>query len=398
MPSPVAKSPVKSTKDNFFNTLPWGWSVMDRYIIMQLIPPLIFGVAAFTSVVSSVATVFDLIRKMTEVGLPLSIAVQVYFLQLPEFVSLALPMSMLLATLLLYSRLSADSELIALRSVGVSVYRLVLPAVLVSLVVTGLTFVLNESIVPAAKYQAGLTLDRALKQDKPNFKEKNILHQEYRDVKLPNGTTENALARIFYARQFDGTQMKGLTILDFSQAGLNQIIASESAAWDPTKQVWDFFNGTIYLVAPDGSYRNIVKFEKQELQLPRTPLDLATHKRDFLEMNIAELRDYEGILINSGDAKETNKLRLRIQQKLSFPFVCLVFGLVGATLGTRPQRRSGKGASFALSVVIIFTYYLLSFVCNSFGQLSILPYGVAAWLPTILGLLAGGGLLFRAAR
>lgn len=371
---------------------------MDRYIVTQLIPPLIFGVAAFTSVVSSVATVFDLIRKITEAGLPLSIAVQVYFLQLPEFVSLALPMSMLLATLLLYSRLSADSELIALRSVGVSVYRLVLPAVLVSFLVTGLTFMLNEAIVPAAKYQAGLTLDRALKQDKPTFKEKNILHQEYRDVKLPNGETENALARIFYARQFDGKQMKGLTILDFSQAGLNQIIASESAAWDATKKVWDFFNGTIYLVAPDGSYRNILKFEKQSLQLPRAPLDLATHKRDFLEMNIAELRDYEGIIIGSGDAKETNKLRLRIQQKLAFPFVCLVFGLVGAALGTSPQRRSGKGASFALSVGIIFAYYLLSFVCDSFGQISLLPFTLAAWLPTGLGLMTGMGLLFRAAR
>jgi lipopolysaccharide export system permease protein len=394
MPSPFAKS----TQDSLLSALPQGWSVMDRYIITQLIPPLVFGVAAFTSVVSSVATVFDLIRKMTEAGLPLSMAVRVYFLQLPEFVSLALPMSMLLATLLLYSRLSADSELIALRSVGVSVYRLVLPAVLVSLVVTGMTFMLNEAIVPAAKYQAGLTLDRALKQDKPNFKEKNILHQEYRDVKLPGGGTENALARIFYARQFDGKQMKGLTILDFSQAGLDQIIASESAAWDATKQVWDFFNGTIYVVAPDGSYRNILKFEKQELQLPRTPLDLATHNRDFMEMNIAELREYESIIIHSGDDKETNKLRLRIQQKLSFPFVCLVFGLVGASLGTRQQRRSGKGASFALSIVIIFTYYLLSFVCNSFGQLGILPFTLAAWLPTVLGLITGGGLLFRAAR
>jgi lipopolysaccharide export system permease protein len=394
MPSPFAKS----TQDSLLSALPQGWSVMDRYIITQLIPPLVFGVAAFTSVVSSVATVFDLIRKMTEAGLPLSMAVRVYFLQLPEFVSLALPMSMLLATLLLYSRLSADSELIALRSVGVSVYRLVLPAVLVSLVVTGITFMLNEAIVPAAKYQAGLTLDRALKQDKPNFKEKNILHQEYRDVKLPGGGTENALARIFYARQFDGKQMKGLTILDFSQAGLDQIIASESAAWDATKQVWDFFNGTIYVVAPDGSYRNILKFEKQELQLPRTPLDLATHNRDFMEMNIAELREYESIIIHSGDDKETNKLRLRIQQKLSFPFVCLVFGLVGASLGTRQQRRSGKGASFALSIVIIFTYYLLSFVCNSFGQLGILPFTLAAWLPTVLGLITGGGLLFRAAR
>ena len=136
---------------------------------------------------------------------------------------------------------------------------------------------------------------------------------------------------------------------------------------------------------------------KQKLELPRTPLDLANRKQDSTEMNIAELRDSLNILTQSGDEKEARKTRLRIQQKLAFPFVCLVFGLTGATLGTRPQR-GGKGASFAISIVIIFSYYLLSFVCDSLGLLEILSPYIAAWLPTVLGLVAGGFLLVRAAR
>ena len=372
-------------------------SVMDRYIITQLIPPLLFGVAAFSSVVSSVGTLFDLIRKVTQSGLPFSIALQVFFLQLPYFVSLALPMSMLLAALIVYSRLSTDSELIALRSAGISVYRLILPAIVLSLIVTGVTFGFNEAIVPAATYQAARTLDLALKEDKPTFREKNILVTQFSNGKQASGSSDQTLERIFYARQFDGRQMKGLTVLDFSQGGLNQIVASESAVWNPKDTTWDFFNGTIYVVAPDGSYRNIVKFVKQKLELPRTPLDLANRKQDSAEMNIAELRDSLNILTQSGDEKEARKTRLRIQQKLAFPFVCLVFGLTGATLGTRPQR-GGKGASFAISIVIIFSYYLLSFVCDSLGLLEILSPYIAAWLPTVLGLVAGGFLLVRAAR
>ena len=114
-------------------------------------------------------------------------------------------------------------------------------------------------------------------------------------------------------------------------------------------------------------------------------------------MNIAELRESLNIVTQSGNEKEARNVRLRIQQKLAFPFVCLVFGLTGATLGTRPQR-GGRGTSFAISVVIIFSYYLLSFVCDSLGLLEILAPYVAAWLPTVLGLITGGFLLVRAAR
>jgi lipopolysaccharide export system permease protein len=372
--------------------------VLDRYITTQLTSPFLFGVAAFSSILVSVGALFDLIRKVTEAGLPFSLAFQVFLLKMPYFASLAFPMSTLLATLMVYSRLSTDSELIALRSAGISVYRLIAPAIVLSLLVTGLTFGFNEAIVPAANYQAARTLDQALKEDRPNFKEKNILVQQFRNPRQASGETEQVLDRIFYARQFDGKQMKGLTVLDFSQDGLNQIVAAEAATWNPIDNVWDFSNGTIYVIAPNGSYRNILKFERQQIQLPRTPLDFANRKQDSAEMNIGELRESLDIVTQSGDQKEAQRIRLRIQQKIAFPFVCLVFGLTGATLGTSPRRRSGRGTSFALSVVIIFTYYLLSFVCDSLGLLQVLSPYVAAWLPTALGMTAAGFLLFRAAR
>ncbi|MCU0549265.1 MAG: LptF/LptG family permease [Leptolyngbya sp. Prado105] len=372
-------------------------SVLDRYIAGQLTGPFIFGVAAFTSILVSVGAVFDLIRQMTELGLPLSIATRVFLLRLPEFASLSFPMATLLSTLIVYSRLSTDSELIALRSVGISIYRLVAPAIVLSFLVSVMTFGFNEAIVPAAKYQATQTLEQALKQDKPKFDEKNIVFQQYRDQKQEDGKSVQMLDRIFYAQRFDGQQMKGLTVLDFSQNGVNQIISADSARWNYEQQTWDFFSGTIYLVDPNGSYRNILKFERQQIQLPRTPLDLATNKTDSAEMNIGEVQDYLQLVTQSGDEKRANQLRMRIQQKIAFPFVCLVFGLAGSTLGTRP-RRGGRGASFAISILIIFTYYLLSFVCDAFGRLEIFTPILAAWLPTVVGLGAVSWLLVRAAK
>jgi lipopolysaccharide export system permease protein len=381
---------------SLFELIP-GISVMDRYIMTELIPPFLFGVGAFSSTLVAIGSLFDLVRKITESGLPMQIALQVLMLKLPLFVSYALPMSTLLAAMITYSRFSSDSELIALRGCGVSVYRIIAPAVVLSLVVTGMTFLLNELVVPAANQQATLTMEKALKEEKPRFQESNIFYPEYGEITQPNGQKIRGLKRLFYANQFDGERMKGLTILDWSQQSLNQIVTAESAIWNPNQNTWDFFNGTIYIISPDASYRNIVRFENQQLRLPKAPLELAGKDRDSAEMNIAQIQEYKEVIKVSGDAKKLRRLDLRIQQKLAFPFICLVFGLIGAVIGTRPQR-TGRATSFGISIVIIFSYYLLLFISDALGLSNVLTPVLAAWLPNVFGVTAGGVLLVRTAR
>ena len=370
---------------------------MDRYIAIELLMPFLFGVGAFSSLGVAIGSLFELVRQVAESGLLIAIAVKVLLLKMPEFIVYAFPMSTLLATLMTYSRLSSDSELIALRSCGISVYRLVAPAIVLSFLVTGMTFLFNELFVPAANYEASTTLEQALKQDKPSLKEENIFYPEYGEVKQENGETIKSLTRLFYAQQFDGRNMKKLTILDWSRQGLNQIVSAESAAWNREQNTWDFYNGSIYAISPDAGYRSIVRFEHQQLQLPRAPLDLASKNRDYNEMNIAQSLEYLKIVRMSGDDKKVLKLRVRIQQKLSLPFVCAVFGLVGSALGIRPQR-TGRATSFGISVLLIFSYYLLSFVSGALGQVAILSPFMAGWLPNIFGLGVGSVLLFRIAR
>lgn len=372
-------------------------SVMDRYIITELIPPFVFGMGLFSSVGVTIGSLFDLMRRAVDQGLPATLVLTVLLLSLPQFMAYAFPTSVLLATLLTYSRLSSDSELIALRSCGVSIYRLVLPGIVLSFVITGLTFAFNEYVVPAANYQATLTLEKALNQEKPSFKERNIFYREYGLVEQANGTQENMLKRLFYAQKFDGEQMQGLTILDWSQKGLNQIVTADSAVWNFAQSTWDFFNGTIYLIAPDASYRNIVRFEHQQLQLPRTPLDLANKGRDYDEMNIAQARERLKLERLSGDEADIRKLLIRIQQKIALPFACVVFGLVGGALGNSPQR-TNKATGFGVSVLVIFIYYMLMAIGDALGLSNYLPPVVAAWLPNLLGFSVGGFLLFRTAQ
>ncbi|MBW4560459.1 MAG: LptF/LptG family permease [Mojavia pulchra JT2-VF2] len=370
---------------------------MDRYLTSELIPPFLFGVGAFSSIGVTIDAVFDLVRKIVESGLPVDIAIQVFLLKLPNFIVLAFPMSTLLATLMTYSRLSSESELIALRGCGVSVYRMVMTAVMLSFIVTGMTFVFNEQIAPAANYQAATTLEQALKSDKPKLKQQNIFYPEYRETKEQDGTKNRILTRLFYADQFDGKNMKGLTIIDRSEANLNQIVVAESAQWNATQNVWDFYNGTIYLVSPDRSYRNILRFEHQQLRLPRTPLSLAEKSRDYGEMNIAEAVEQLAVERLGGDRQKIRKLEVRIQQKISLPFVCVVFGLVGAAMGSVPQR-TGRGTSFGISVIVIFSYYLIFFISGAMGQAGVLSPFMGAWLPNFIFFGVGTLLLMRVAQ
>ncbi|HAG81167.1 MAG TPA: permease, partial [Cyanobacteria bacterium UBA12227] len=121
---------------------------MDRYLTSELIPPFLFGMGLFSSLGVTIGKGFYIMREAVDEGLPLSIALKVLALSFPFFIAWAFPASVLLATLLTYSRLTSDSELIALRSCGVSIYRLVLPTIILSFIVTGITFTFNEYVVP----------------------------------------------------------------------------------------------------------------------------------------------------------------------------------------------------------------------------------------------------------
>ncbi|MFM2304620.1 MAG: hypothetical protein RLZZ135_2032, partial [Cyanobacteriota bacterium] len=112
---------------------------MDRYILTQLLMPFLFGVAAFSSIVLAIGGLFDLVRQVAESGLPITTAIEVMVLKMPQFIVYSFPMSILLSGMMTYGRFSADSEMIAFRSCGISVYRLVLPALIMSIVVTGIT-------------------------------------------------------------------------------------------------------------------------------------------------------------------------------------------------------------------------------------------------------------------
>ena len=369
--------------------------LIDRWLLGELIGPLLFALTAFTVVSLSVGVMFDLVRKIVESNLPWTIAVQVLLLKLPSFLVISFPMATLMASLLAYSRLSANSELTALRSVGVTASRMVAPAIALALLMTSLSFLFNDVIVPRTNRSAEFTLQRALGKAIAAEKGEDIVYSRFGRVSGPDGIIGNGLTQLFYATKFKDGEMIGVTVLDFSRSGFTQMLVADNAVWNESQVKWEFNDGKILTLTPSGSTTS-ADFDRYLYPLSSGPLRIAQLPKDANHMTVSEAIEAEQLLSDAGDRKEARRLRVRIQEKFTVPMACLVFGLIGSSLGAKPNSRTSRSQGFGISVVLIFVYYVLSFSFSSLGVKGTLAPFLAAWGPVLISL-AGGGVLLRQA-
>ncbi len=390
---------TQSTIKKFIRQISLPWNsvpLMDRWLIAQILPPMLFAISAFTIISLSVGVMFDLIRKIVEFGLPLFLGIKVLFYSLPSFLVLSFPMAVLLSTLLAYGKLSANSELLALKSLGIKTSRIIAPAIVVSIFMTGLTFYFNDNLVPASNKLAETTLRAGIGSSFSSEKGKdNIMFSRY-GSRIESSTnkptkTNTYLTHIFYASLFENNIMQGVTLLDFSRQDIQQILKANSAVFDKKNSSWIFIDGSIVSIDQSGQTTNI-QFEKYRYPFVEGPLDLARVPKDANEMSLKQALDAERIYKETGNLKEIRRIQVRIQEKFTLPCACIVFGLIGSSLGSKSNLRSSKSQGFGLSVILILIYYVMSFVFSSFGVKGLLSPIIATWLPVLISM--GSGIYF----
>ena len=369
--------------------------LIDRWLLSELVGPLLFGIAAFTAVSLSVGVVFELVRRIAESGLPIVAALQVLILRLPGFLVLAFPMATLMATLLAYSRLSGSSELTALRSLGVRTWRIVVPALVLSLLMSALTFCFNDLIVPRSNLAATNSLEKALGKALTNERGDNILYSRYGRIEIDEGETRRALTHLFYSRMFRRGEMIDVTLLDFSRPGQRQMLTAKRGKWNENESMWEFIDGRVVSLDDKTGMTTSARFDSYFYPLSRDVLEVAKLPTDASIMTVGQALRAERLLIEAGNKKEARRIRVRIQEKFAFPAICFVFGLIGSSLGVRPHARTSRSQGFGISVLLIFGYYLMSFIFSSLGLTGALTPLLSAWLPVLIGLGAGALLLRR---
>jgi len=355
------------------------FKIIDRYIFKELLDPFLFGLISFSLILSASMVLFELVRAVILQGLPLITALQVFLYRLPGVMVYIFPMATLLAALLGFGRLSKDSETIAFKASGISFYRMIIPVIIMGLLISVITLLFYEIVVPESNKAAKNLIIETQARRAPRVEE-NVFVPEIEQGKLK---------RIFYARRLRGEVLEGVIVSEFTDGQLSQIINAKTAEWQKDKHTWLFRNGIIYLLSEVGEYKHLIKFEEQQIAIKYSPADFSAGDKSPDDMNIRELLDF--IKLKEKMGVKVTDFKIQLNMKISIPFACLVFALLGAPLGLSP-RRASSSIGLGFSILVIFIYYVLMFFSMALGELEWLAPATAAWIPNLIT--AGIGVYF----
>lgn len=358
--------------------------ILDKYIIKELLGPFIFGICAFSSIFIGTSTLFKIAQYVTKYGTPLATVIKLFIYSLPGIVVLTFPMSMLLASLMAFGRLSGSSEITAMKSGGLSFYRLAAPVFLVAFFVSVFAVGFNEYVVPRANAAYNYIVKYEIEK---NTAPKSQEHIVIKDV------SGNLLERLTYARKYDEATgaMYAVTMQEFDQGNLVRVENAEKAVWKTDR--WIMYNGIIHDLSVEGKLERTMRFEQQVMPVNKSPKAISNEQKKPEEMSIKELR--QQIRVLQKEYVSTNKLEVELYQRFTIPMASFVFALIGTPLGLQPHR-SSSSIGLGISIIIIFIYYTVMTITSALGQGGAIPAMLASWLPNILGII-GGFILVRKA-
>lgn len=354
--------------------------LIDRYILRELGGIFVFGVAIFTGLLLVITHLFFVARVAAEAGVPIRTSLALLVLRVPYFVVFSLPMSMLLATLLAFGRLSERNEISAMRTTGWSLSRITAPVLLAGALVTGLSLYMNEHLVPNTESRYRELFAQAVRSPVRKV-QRDVLFREPVD----------GIESVFFVRELDpgAGVMSRVIITQFLDGRPARLIEAGLARYGPSG--WVLEDGAIYLLGDARGVRTA--FRQMRVALRRTPQQVAAVRRDPAEMTIRELREQIAALQAAGEGVVRYAVNLHF--KLALPASSVIFALLAVPLGLRPHR-SGRSTGLGLTVLVVLAYYVMMTITLQLGERGQLAPILAAWLPN-MSVGAAGLYLLRTA-
>jgi len=374
--------------------------ILDRHIFINVTGTFLFGIALFMALLLAMDLLEQLIKMIAEKGVPAIMAVQIFALRIPSMLVYAFPMSVLLGILLVFNQMSSDSEMVAIRAGGISFVRIVAPTVAFALVITALTFWISNNFAPFANKQAAHLYEVALH----SIKKSDPVSYPH----IQNGAIDYSIQ----CADLDMTTltMHKVTLTFFTKGIPSYMVYAESGYWKPKEGHWRLSNAYPYDVRENNkSFRmtplnanSELDIKTHVLQVMVSPFDLANAKQSTDDMTVRELQVYIDQKItqnttepNADNAKEVGIDRMALAKRFATPFYCLVFALIAAPLGLRHHRTS-SAMGLGISLLILFAFYFSNVYLSTFGESGRLTPTLAAWLPTLVGVVLGVVLIARA--
>jgi len=386
--------------------------IIYKYILRNHFAPFVFSIFIVISVLL-LQFLMRFAERLIGKGLDFWIIVQLIMYNLAWMVVLVVPMSVLIATLMGFGAMSQNNEVAIMKSSGMSLYRMITPVLLASVVVAFLLVQFNNHVYPNANYAARLLM-QDISQKKPTLS------------LVPGVFSQEIPSYSILSRDIDRVDNKlvDLTIYDYSDPSFINIVTAEYGniyfSGNQEKLMLDLYNGEIHTsdLIDRENYRKLI-FERHKIALPadqflfrqsgpgssRGDRELSADDMLIIVDSLKQVRDryatnYEkditefftsdsafigtkrsqGALFKhsylrvenklrsiknnissklkrmENNRKEANRFWVEINKKYSLPFACIIFVLIGAPLGTM-VRKGGVGAAAGISLIFFLVYW-----------------------------------------
>jgi len=363
-------------------------TILDKYITKEIIRYFSMVMGAM-SVIFIAVDFIERIDNFLEKSVPITRFFFYMTLKMPFIIAQLLPISVLIAILLVFGLMIKNNELIALKSSGVSVNILSRAPILIGLCASILLFIISEAIMPLTMIKANYIWYNEVKNN-------SAMTTKEKDIWIKG---KNAITHIgFYEPKEKIIHRVKIHTFDQEFRLIEKIDAQTGyyVGQEDTSHKWRLVDIVYQTLENDNKSFNVTYPEERIISIEFSPDDLHRIRRKSNEMSFIELREYIHKLKREGF--DVTSYQVDLFTKISFPFVCLIMSIVGVCFSIKRNQRSGQGisGSVVIGIATAFSYWVIHSICLSLGYTGNIPPLVAAWLTNILFACMGGILLLNA--
>jgi lipopolysaccharide export system permease protein len=348
--------------------------IVDRYMAKGFLGPFIWCIFLFL-VMAIIIDIFSFIDNIVKNKIPMTSIIAFYVYYSPTVLLQVTPMAVLLSTIFVLSSLNKHNEIIAMKSSGISLWRILVPLLVIGAIISLSVFTINDRIIPTSSKVADVIRRDELEKEKSRGRQAKIIN---------NVAVYGAGNRIIFARNYD-TEKKTLGDIVIheqdKEENLISKITAQSGVW--TGRGWRFYKVIIWRIDNAGRILGEPRFYNTKMiQLREKPADFANKEWKSEYLNHKQLERYIKNFRGTS-SKLVKSLSVDLNYKFAFPLISFIIILIGAPFALITTR-GGVLIGVGMSIAIGLLYYAFMAISIAFGKAGILSPAVSAWLGNVV--------------